>query len=91
MMNIVIIGLLLIVIGIVVSINIETKEQLEKQLEKTKAMKETMRALIESGVTIEMLCEELSKMPQEMFSIILHNMKPELVTLILEYQLRENK
>lgn len=87
MMNIVIIGLLLIVIGIVVSINMETKEQLEK----TKAMEETMRALIESGVTIEMLCEELSKMPQEMFSIILHNMKPELVTLILEYQLRENK
>lgn len=87
MMNIVIIGLLLIVIGIVVSINIETKEQLEK----TKAMEETMRALIESGVTIEMLCEELSKMPQEMFSIILHNMKPELVTLILEYQLREDK
>lgn len=86
MMNIVIIGLLLIVIGIVVSINIETKEQLEK----TKVMEETMRALIESGVTIEMLCEELSKMPQEMFSIILHNMKPELVTLILEYQLREN-
>jgi glucose uptake protein GlcU len=86
-MNIVIIGLLLIVIGIVVSINMETKEQLEK----TKAIEETMRALIESGVTIKMLCEELSKMPQEMFSIILHNMKPELVTLILEYQLRENK
>jgi hypothetical protein len=52
-------------------------------------MENIMRTLIESGITIEMICKELSKMSQEVVDIIIDNMNPELVTLIAEFAIRD--
>lgn len=52
-------------------------------------MENIMRTLIESGITVEMIRKELSKMSLEVVDIIIDNMSPELVTLIAESAIRD--
>lgn len=88
MMNILVLLVLIGLVGTVVAMHMKNKAY-KAQLEENKIVGDMMRELIESGVTIEMICQELNKMSQEVSDIIIDNMNPKLVTLISDYIIRK--
>ena len=89
MMNILVLVVLIVLVGTVVAMYMKNKAY-KAQLDENKIVGDIMRELIETGVTIEMISQELSKMPQEVSSIIIHNMNPKLIALITDYVIRQN-